>query len=360
MGEFSEEGFGRKLMELRESQKEIEGLSRYCVHHRQHCRAVVKLWYKHIKSVPAARKLTTMYLANDVVQNSKKKGPEYGKEFGSVMKKVFEHLAQLEFDDKTIMSLVRLIGIWQERQIFDKKILHEISKIWDHKRRQSGDQASVSPKKRDSTGSSSAERRKSREVADINQEIDVEGMLDAPLEAASGSGRPEEETLTLSPRQGGSPGSGDPPEPEELIQALTDLENSASSDAVVREKIAKLPPEVSEVGKIDSLKSAAEAAALLGQVGDASALLDNYNGRLQEELKDRKKVGSMISEFLSAQRDLLAQAEERLELYLDKLEKIHQVKDELKSHIASLPDIPVLPATAGLAPLPSAGDLFTH
>ena len=90
MGEFSEEGFGRKLMELRESQKEIEGLSRYCVHHRQHCRAVVKLWYKHIKSVPAARKLTTMYLANDVVQNSKKKGPEYGKEFGSVMKKVFE------------------------------------------------------------------------------------------------------------------------------------------------------------------------------------------------------------------------------------------------------------------------------
>ena len=57
-------------------------------------------------------------------------------------------------------------------------------------------------------------------------------------------GKPEVETLTLSPRQGGSPGSGDPPEPEELIAALQDLENSASSDAVVREKIAKLPPEV--------------------------------------------------------------------------------------------------------------------
>ena len=66
--------------------------------------------------------------------------------------------------------------------------------------------------------------------------------------------------------------------------------------------------------------------------------MDDYNARLQEELKDRKKVGNMVSEFLSAQKDLLAQAEERLELYLDKLEKIHQVKDELKSHIASLPD----------------------
>ena len=79
-----------------------------------------------------------------------------------------------------------------------------------------------------------------------------------------------------------------------------------------------------------------------GQVDEASTLLEDYNQRLQEELKDRKKVGNMISEFLSAQKDLLAQAEERLELYLDKLEKIHQVKDELKSHIASLPDIPVV------------------
>ena len=33
--------------------------------------------------------------------------------------------------------------------------------------------------------------------------------------------------------QGGSPGSGDPPEPEELIKALQELENSASSDATV-------------------------------------------------------------------------------------------------------------------------------
>ena len=75
---------------------------------------------------------------------------------------------------------------------------------------------------------------------------------------------------------------------------------------------------------------------------EANTLLSEYNVRLQDELKDRKKVGNMISEFLSAQKDLLAQAEERLELYLDKLEKIHQVKDELKSHIASLPDIPVV------------------
>jgi len=356
MSDFTEAIFERKLMELRDSQKEIQSLSQYCVHHRQHCKSVVKVWYKNIKTTAVTRKLTAMYLANDVVQNSKKRGPEYAKEFGMVMRKVFEHLAVMDFDDKTIMSLVRLIGIWQERQIFDKKILHEISKIWDQKHKNSGavkGPDSESPKKRRESSGSGTERRKSREIAEI------EDLLDSSLQASE-SIEPKEETLTLSPRQGGSPGSGDPPEPEELIQALQDLENSASSDAIVREKIAKLPPEVSEVARIDSLQSMGEAKVLFGQVEEASTLLDDYNLRLQEELKDRKKVGSMISEFLSAQKDLLAQAEERLELYLDKLDKIHAVKDELKSHIAALPDIPVLPASTGLAPLPSAGDLFTH
>jgi len=369
MAEFSEAIFEKKLLELRDSQKEIQSLSQFCVHFRQHSKIVVKVWYKNLKTQVPARKLTSMYLANDVVQNSKKKGPEFGKEFGLVMRKAFDHLSGIEFDEKTIMSIVRLVAIWQERQIFDKKTLHEIHKIWDYKRKTGGKlppSETVSPKRRrvssGGTGPGSAERRKSQEIAEI------EDLLDAPLEAAAANtgqtgdkpAKPDVETLTLSPRQGGSPGSGDPPEPDELIQALQDLENSASSDAVVREKIAKLPPEVSEASKLDSIRTVAEAEALQGQVDEANTLLDDYNQRLQEELKDRKKVGNMISEFLSAQKDLLAQAEERLELYLDKLEKIHQVKDELKSHIASLPDIPVLPATSGLAPLPSAGDLFTH
>ena len=91
------------------------------------------------------------------------------------------------------------------------------------------------------------------------------------------------------------------------------------------------------------------------------ALLSEYNGRLQQELKDRKRVGKMISDFLAAQRDLEAQAEERLEQYKEKLDKVNTVREDLRSHIQSLPDLSKLPdvTTGGLAPLPSAGDLFT-
>lgn len=46
--------------------------------------------------------------------------------------------------------------------------------------------------------------------------------------------------------------------------------------------------------------------------------------------------------------------------YNVKLQKIYEVKAEVKSHIENLPDVSRLPdVTGGLAPLPSAGDLFS-
>ena len=44
------------------------------------------------------------------------------------------------------------------------------------------------------------------------------------------------------------------------------MENSASSDAVVREKIARLPPEVSETSHLEKIGSTDEGLKLLTQV----------------------------------------------------------------------------------------------
>lgn len=60
--------------------------------------------------------------------------------------------------------------------------------------------------------------------------------------------------------------SAEPPEPEDLIKAILELENSASSDAVVRGKIANLPPEVSEISLLSKLEDKEAAAKLALQV----------------------------------------------------------------------------------------------
>lgn len=47
---------------------------------------------------------------------------------------------------------------------------------------------------------------------------------------------------------------------------MVDLENSASSDAIVRERIANLPPEVSEVAMLAKLEDKVSATKLAAQV----------------------------------------------------------------------------------------------
>lgn len=55
--------------------------------------------------------------------------------------------------------------------------------------------------------------------------------------------------ITLSPKLP----INDAPEPDELIKSLQALENAASSDGIVREKIAQLPPEVSDVSLLSKV-----------------------------------------------------------------------------------------------------------
>ena len=43
-------------------------------------------------------------------------------------------------------------------------------------------------------------------------------------------------------------------QPEDLIKALVELENSASQDAAVREKIANLPAEVQDVSLLEKIE----------------------------------------------------------------------------------------------------------
>jgi len=357
MSGYSDNVLEKKFVDLNNSPQSIQQLSVWLIHHRKHYQSIVKCWFKELgKAKPNTKKLTFLYLANDVSQNSKKKHPEYSKEFGTVMKPVFEHLAVIELDIKTVKAVERLVKIWQDRNIFEPKIQSDLSKIWTAKTLEAAAADHDEPK---TPPHPPAKKHKSDNHHRSSEKRNSSGSHKASskLEASE----IEEILQNSSPLQSEqSPPAEDPPEPEELIKALQDLENSASSDAVVREKIARLPPEVSETSQLEKITSTEDGLKLLTQVNNASTLLNEYNERLQQELKDRNKVGKMVKDFLSAQKDLLAQAEERLEIYRDKLDKVNTIKDDIKSHIQSLPDLTQLPdVTGGLAPLPSAGDLFT-
>ena len=114
-----------------------------------HFQTIVKLWHSCIVKAHLDKKLTFLYLANDVVQNSRKKYPDFSSEFGTVVKNVLEHLACLPFEEKTVGSINRLLIIWRERSIFDDNIQTDLGRIWAKKQLESkanaSDASSTSP-----------------------------------------------------------------------------------------------------------------------------------------------------------------------------------------------------------------------
>lgn len=346
MSGFSESSLSTKLSELNQSAPSIQGVSLWLLHHRKHYQTSVRVWYKELGNTKKDRKLTMLYLANDVVQNARKKYPEIPKEFGKVMKQVFAHLGALDFDKKTDASLDRLLSIWKERQIFDKQVTLDIEKVWGARSKAT----SVLKDKPLRTPSSSPPRKKEKLSPPDSNNVTEKSLSELFTESS-------DKDHNANCNGNGSLSPSLPPDSEDLIAALQHLEASASSDANIREEIAKLPPELADVSSVEKLVSESEVRNQLMQVEAASSLLSDYNRRLQDELTERIRVGTMISSFLQAQRELQTQTEERLEVYRDKLDKVKQVRIDLEAHLASLPDIPSLPSDPDS--LPSSENLFT-
>ncbi|XP_010889754.1 regulation of nuclear pre-mRNA domain-containing protein 1B isoform X1 [Esox lucius] len=335
MSSFSESALEKKLSELSNSQQSVQTLSLWIIHHRKHSSLIVKVWHRELKKAKSSRKLTFLYLANDVIQNSKKKGPEFAKDFETVLVDACSHVAR-EADDGCRKPMDRLLTIWQERSLYKAEFIQQLKLAIED---------SNSPQHQPTVILSISEEKKaSKRTYHKIQE-------------------PEEEEDDDDYRGHMSPRDSDisgPQMTEELVKALQDLENAASGDAAVRQKIASLPQEVQDVSLLEKITDKEAADKLSKTVDEACLLLAEYNGRLAAELEDRRQLARMLTEYIGSQKEALAEREKKLEEYKQKLARVTQVRKELKSHIQSLPDLSLLPnVTGGLAPLPSAGDLFS-
>lgn len=261
---------------------------------------------------PSSRKLVFMYLANDVIQNSKKKGPEYGMSFAPLLIKAFKHISHHCEDEKTFNSLKRILDVWEERGVYDKEMIKEWKDVLKTpKPKKPTHSSSSSSNNKSKEESSSSKKRKTEEPpANNSNENEKKKHKTTPSKAKILEVNGETH-VTLSPTK--QP-VGDPPEPEELIKMLESLENAASSDAATREKITKLPPEVSNISELSKIEDKEAAIKLSRKVNEAVELLREYNSRLASEMTDRNKLAIMLKDFQKEQQELLAQAEQRLDV----------------------------------------------
>lgn len=95
-------------------------LSHWCIFHRSKAELVVATWDKQFHNSEMAQKVPLLYLANDILQNSKRKGNEFVTEFWKVLPSALKDVVN-KGDDRGKNVVSRLVSFLT--------VLHEHKKI---------------------------------------------------------------------------------------------------------------------------------------------------------------------------------------------------------------------------------------
>ncbi|XP_075215429.1 uncharacterized protein LOC142321322 [Lycorma delicatula] len=123
MAGFNEQLFEKKLLGLKDTQDSISGLSSWCLQQPQHHKKIVQIWLQVLKKVKIEQRLSLFYLANDVIQNSKRKGYDFVESWGTALQRA---TTMVRGDDKVRTKVLRLFTIWNERNIYDESFLVDL------------------------------------------------------------------------------------------------------------------------------------------------------------------------------------------------------------------------------------------
>ncbi|TGZ84598.1 DUF618-domain-containing protein [Ascodesmis nigricans] len=125
-GGYSDENVRTKLSGLNDSQDSIVGVAQWIMFHRRRADRSAELWFERLKESSAHRKLNLLYLANEIVQQSKVKNkPEFLNAFNPIIAEASEFAyrgSPANIQDK----IRRVVVVWRERNIFPQQIQGDI------------------------------------------------------------------------------------------------------------------------------------------------------------------------------------------------------------------------------------------
>ncbi|CUS23715.1 LAQU0S11e02630g1_1 [Lachancea quebecensis] len=125
---FSQEQLTSKLNALDETQESIVSASKWLLSQYKEANQVAQCWRQFIlrPSTNTRRKLLAIYLANDVIQQSKhKRVGEFGRAFGAIMPEVLGKVYP-EFTQELQKKVKRVVDIWRERQVFSESVFKDL------------------------------------------------------------------------------------------------------------------------------------------------------------------------------------------------------------------------------------------
>ncbi|VDN32546.1 unnamed protein product [Gongylonema pulchrum] len=320
MAGFSESAMARRLQTLNTTQQSVQMMSMWLLHHQKaHAETILRVWLQEVKKETKPNRLINLlYLANDVIQNSRRHCPKFMEMFYESLEPAFRHVSH-HADADAVVALRKILRVFRERQIYpEAKFDRLVNAV---------------------TSSLTGIR-----LVEFNIELGGTSLTGE-------SSQKSRMTPTTPPALGKSPQVSTPtvdtdsPEPkksrfdgenfdiktmtritEEVIKLLKRLEDPPSADAETRSwiflndakgfshLIASFPETIANPALLKPIKNEAQAKELFKKIKESEPVVKEY-----------------------CKRYLMAQ--------------------NVKEHFNSLPDLSDLP-TVALPPLPTLGELF--
>ncbi|CAL8364933.1 unnamed protein product [Arctogadus glacialis] len=116
----------KKFQTVSNTMDSIQGLSTWCIENKKFHNMIVKYWMKWLRKSDAAHRLNLVYLANDIIQNCKRKNAiVYRTAFAEMLPDAFL-MVNNDGNPKVIRSVERILTIWEERNIYTGALIGEL------------------------------------------------------------------------------------------------------------------------------------------------------------------------------------------------------------------------------------------
>eukprot|EP01090_Pellita_catalonica_P011688 TRINITY_DN2361_c0_g1_i2.p1 TRINITY_DN2361_c0_g1~~TRINITY_DN2361_c0_g1_i2.p1 ORF type:complete len:422 (+),score=79.82 TRINITY_DN2361_c0_g1_i2:106-1371(+) len=254
-------------------------LSHWIMYHRKRHKQSVNVWAEEFNKVTPKRKLIFLYLANDIVQNSRKKGIEFIHEFGKVLPQAITS-SYSEADERSRQKISRMMDIWVQRRVFDPKI-----------------------------------------VANIRSVIGLPSHTSQPSFTRS---RAQPTDMIL-------------PTADPLIQTMKDMQESAILTELVAEKVARLQMGLFSVNSLLPISTRTELELYTSNVNAGSALVQQFKARLEDDRKKKNEFIAALTARLTEQEQHLSVITVNIQDCDTKLAQAEQIHKQLLVLKATLP-----------------------
>lgn len=120
MSKFSPEACDAVLGKVDMSQAGIQTASAKLLFWKRSATEVVRSWERAFQRADMDKRLSLIYLVNDVVQTSRRSGREYTEAFHKALPEAFRHMMK-HSDEKVQQKLKKLVLVWRDRNVWGNK-----------------------------------------------------------------------------------------------------------------------------------------------------------------------------------------------------------------------------------------------